>query len=192
MNTLFLKGCGLKNFNPDQLPKSIIFLDLSSNQIQTFDLNKELVLLAILNLKENSLTRFVLDLAKLLPKIITVNLRDNAIRDLKIIEDKLSHTLSELKLDGNQIGNIDAYEWIYQNKTLITLENNFPVCDCSSEKLLRELYERNYVTFCSLLLPVDVRVRIDMFKCPENDSMAVFTGMLIIFSCFLLNFFLTS
>lgn len=129
MKELRLVECRIQDFNPDELPSSLETLDLQNNRLQTFNLTKPLVNLIKLDLSNNSLARFILDLQNMLSNIKTVCLEKNKLTDFQPIDKNLNHTLEHLNLDGNQIRNINAYEWILQNRHLtnISWNDNFPI-----------------------------------------------------------------
>lgn len=172
MKELSLVECRIQDFNPDEVPSSLETLDLQNNRLQTFNLTKPLVNLIKLDLSNNFLTRFILDMQYLLPNIKTVFLEKNKLTDFQPIDTNLNHTLEHLNLDGNQIRNMDAYEWILQNRHLTNISwiDNFPICDCSSEETLNQLYEEGIVENCVLPVPGDVQVHISNFQCPSTDS----------------------
>lgn len=142
---------------------------MQSNHIQIFHQTKPLINLINLDLSNNVLTSFILDMKDLLPKIITVSLENNTLMDFQPIDSNLNHTLNHLNLNGNQIRNINAYQWILKNRNITSWKDNFPICDCSSEGTLKKLNKEKIVHKCILPLPGDVHVQIHLFTCPSTD-----------------------
>lgn len=183
MKILILEECRLTNFNPNELPSSLELLDLKNNQLRTFYLIKPLVNLINLDLSNNVLTSFILNIKDLLPKIRTVSLENNTLMNFEPIDSNLKNSLKHLNLKRNQIRNMNAYEWILKNRGKANWKDNFPICDCSSEETLKKLRKKNIVKKCILPVPGDVQVQINFFYCPPNDhrdsSCVYFIGLYI-------------
>lgn len=176
--------CRLKDFNPNELPSSLKHLNLRDNFLETFELTKPLINLVSLDLGQNSLTRFILDMKDLLPKINSVHLGANKIIDFQPIDNASNQTLEIINLDINQIRNMNAYEWILHNKKVLTRVScfgNFPVCDCNFKTTLDNLFKQKIVQNCILPVPGELQIDIKTFECPANDIREsfcpLFTGL---------------